>query len=225
MNGRRAAPKAAAGLALLTFALLAAGPATTLFADPTNVSQQFSERWQFAEMAGAPSQPNARPQPTPAPAAAKPEAAASSDKPPALPVSLDQALYLIRTTLLTLNDANRSGNYTVLRDLAAPDFQANNTAADLAQGFADLRRRRFDLFAAALAAPQLTSTPVLDAEKRLRLQGSFSTRPLQISFDLLFQNVSGQWRLFGMSVTTPQAPAEAQIAPAKAHQGSRVTSR
>jgi hypothetical protein len=47
-----------------------------------------------------------------------------------LPVSVEQALYLIRSTLLTLNDANRSGNYTVLRDLATPDFQARNTAAD-----------------------------------------------------------------------------------------------
>ena len=36
-----------------------------------------------------------------------------------LPVTLEKALYLIRSTLLTLNDANRTGNYTVLRDLAA----------------------------------------------------------------------------------------------------------
>ncbi|WP_370157515.1 hypothetical protein [Bradyrhizobium ottawaense] len=59
---------------------------------------------------------------------------------PSLPVTLEQALYLIRSTLLTLNDANRTGNYTVLRDLAAPDFQARNTAADLALNFLDLRR-------------------------------------------------------------------------------------
>jgi hypothetical protein len=66
---------------------------------------------------------------------------------PAMPVTTEQALYLIRSTLLTLNDANRSGNYTVLRDLAAPDFQARNTAADLSQIFSDLRRRNFDLTA------------------------------------------------------------------------------
>jgi flagellar motor protein MotB len=42
---------------------------------------------------------------------------------PAMPVSTEQALYLVRSTLLTLNDANQSGNYTVLRDLAAPDFR------------------------------------------------------------------------------------------------------
>lgn len=128
-------------------------------------------------------------------------------KPP-LPVGLEQALYLIRSTLLTLNDANRSGNYTVLRDLAAPTFQANNTAADLSLVFADLRRRNFDLFAVALAAPQLSTPPYLDTNKMLRLNGHFPTRPLHINFDLLFENVGGRWRLFGISVATPQAPAE-----------------
>ena len=42
----------------------------------------------------------------------------------------------------------------------------------------------------------------------LRLTGAFPTRPLQINFDLLFQNVGGQWRLFGISVATPQVPAQ-----------------
>jgi hypothetical protein len=125
-----------------------------------------------------------------------------------LPVSLEQALYLIRSTLLSLNDANRTGNYTVLRDLAAPDFQAKNTAADLAQVFSDLRRRNFDLFSVALAAPQLSAPPALDGSGMLRLTGAFPTRPLQINFDLLFQNVGGQWRLFGISVATPQVPAQ-----------------
>src|SRR5262245_60846195 len=111
-------------------------------------------------------------------------------------VSVEQALYLIRSTLLTLNDANRSGNYTVLRDLAAPDFQAKNTAADLALVFSDLRQRKFDLFAVALAAPQLTAAPTLDANKMLRLTGFFPTRPSQINFDLIYRNVGGQWQLF-----------------------------
>jgi hypothetical protein len=149
---------------------------------------------------------------------------AQSDKPaappqqqqPQLPVSAEQALYLIRSTLLTLNDANRSGNYSVLRDLAAPEFQAKNTAADLALGFTDLRRRNFDLFSVALAAPQLSTPPYLDPNKMLRLTGFFPTRPLQINFDLTFQNVGNQWRPFGISVATPQAPAETAAAPAAA---------
>src|SRR5215472_1139455 len=120
-------------------------------------------------------------------------------------VDQNQALYLVRATLLTLNDANRSGNYTVLRDLAAPDFQAKNTAADLAQIFTDLRRRNFDLFAVTLLAPQFAIPPARDANGRLRLTGSFPTRPLQITFDLTFQTVGGEWRLFAISVATPPA--------------------
>ena len=131
---------------------------------------------------------------------------------PALPVSIEQALYLIRSTLLTLNDANRSGNYTVLHDLAAPDFQANNTAADLGQNFADLRQRNFDLYGVALLAPQFTETPTLDQGGLLRLSGYFATRPRQISFDLAFQNVAGQWRLFAIAIATPEAaPASASL--------------
>jgi hypothetical protein len=139
-------------------------------------------------------------------------------KPPApqpqnTPVSVEQAFYLIRSTLLTLNDANRSGNYSVLRDLAAPDLQGKNSAADLAASFSDLRRRKFDLFAVALIAPQLTAAPAIDGNGMLRLTGRFPTSPQQIDFDLLFQNVGAQWRLFGISVATPAAAA-AQAQPA-----------
>jgi hypothetical protein len=135
-----------------------------------------------------------------------------------MPVSIEQALYLIRSTLLTLNDANRSGNYTVLRDLAAPDFQARNTAADLGQSFSDLRRRNFDLYGAALLAPQLTTVPALDQNGLLHLAGNIPTRPQQINFDLVFQVVDNQWRLYGISIATPEAvPAQppAQAPPAR----------
>jgi len=156
-----------------------------------------------AQQKDTPPLPKAQPKPQPK-VQPQPKAQPQSEAQPQLAVSVEQALYLIRSTLLTLNDANRTGNYTVLRDLAAPDFQAKNSAAELAQIFSDLRRRNFDLFAVALAAPQLVSAPGLDENKMLRLTGFFPTRPQQINFDLLFQNVGGQWRLFGIAVSTPQ---------------------
>ena len=127
------------------------------------------------------------------------------------PVSQGQALYLVRSTLMMLDDANRSGNYTVLRDLAAPDFQARNSSADLAQSFFDLRRRKVELFAVALLAPQFSSDPSLDANGRVRLIGYFPTRPLQIKFDLTFQSVDGQWKLLAISVATPEAPRDQSL--------------
>jgi len=144
--------------------------------------------------------------PKPAPAQQQPQQQQTQPQ-PATPVSTEQTLYLIRSTLLTLNDANQSGNYTVLRDLAAPDFQARNTAADLSQIFSDLRRRNFDLYGAALLAPQLTAVPALDQRGFLHLAGYFPTKPQQINFDLLFQNVANQWRLYGISISTPQPPS------------------
>jgi hypothetical protein len=153
--------------------------------------QSFDGRWQAVQAQHTPAKP-ARKQ------AAKPQAN--------LPVSLPQALYLIRSTLLTLNDANRSRNYTVLHDLSAPSFKQKNSAADLAQIFTNLRQRHFDLFAVALEAPKLSAPPHLENNGLLRLTGYFPTRPLQIDFDLLFQNVEHEWRLFGISVATPQAP-------------------
>jgi len=151
--------------------------------------------------------------------APKPKKQSEPQKPPPAqkqqtPITLRQALYLIRSTLMTLNDANRSGNYTVLRDLSAPGFQAKNSAADLGRIFADLRSRHVDLYAVAVMAPQLTATPAVEGNGMLRLTGYFPTQPLRIAFDLLFQNVDRNWRLFGISVQTQPAPPEANISAA-----------
>jgi hypothetical protein len=139
------------------------------------------------------------------------EAAAAAQLAAPARVSTELVLHLIRSTLSTLNDANRSGNYSVLRDLAAPEFQAKNTAADLALAFADMRRRKLDMYAVGLVSPQLTTAPEFDSMGKLRLVGRFPTRPLQIAFDILFEASAGQWRLLGMNVSVPEAPSlEAQ---------------
>ena len=134
---------------------------------------------------------------------------------PPPPVGQAQAIYLVRSTLMTLNDANRSGNYTVLRDLATPEFAARNSAADLGAAFLDLRRRRVDLFAVALLDPRFDSVPALDRNGRLHIAGVFPTQPLEIRFDLTYGIAQGQWKLFGIAVSTPQAPgASKPVAPA-----------
>jgi pyruvate/2-oxoglutarate dehydrogenase complex dihydrolipoamide acyltransferase (E2) component len=145
------------------------------------------------------------------PAAAKTEAAAPAQ--PLTVLSIEQTLYLVRSTLMTLNDANRSGNYSVLRDLAAPDLQARHSAAELATSLAQLRQ--IDLAPVAITAPQMSAPPGIDANKMLRLVGSIPADPLPITFDLTYQGVNGQWRLFGLAVATPQ-PAAQRPAPTPA---------
>jgi len=87
----------------------------------------------------APAQTTTQPQGTP-PAA--PPAAATAPLPPgAMPKMPDQYKLnlLIRTTIIAINQANKTGNYTVVRDLAAPDFQNVNSAEKLAEIFTGLR--------------------------------------------------------------------------------------
>jgi hypothetical protein len=113
----------------------------------------------------------------------------------------EKIVLLVRTTLITLNDALRTGNFTVLRDIGAPSFREANTAARLAQAFSDLAVKNVDLSAVTVITPQLTEQPSLDHEKGLlRLQGYFPGEPVQINFELLYQAVEGRWRLFGLSV-------------------------
>ena len=136
----------------------------------------------------------------------------------AQPVAIkpEQVLYLIRSTLLSLHDAFRSGNYTVMRDLAAPAFRAANTPESLAKGFTDLRSK-IDLSAVAYSPPALATAPTLDQNKMLRITGNFATQPNEIVFDLTFQGVDNQWRLFGISVSTrPAQTAAATPAPTPA---------
>ena len=118
---------------------------------------------------------------------------------------------LIRRTLLTLNDANLSGNYSILRQLAAPGLQRAHSSAALSRAFADLRNRKVDMAALVNFAPELTRKPKLDKNGRLRLTGFVPTRPQQINFDLLFEKHRKRWRLFAISVKV-LAPKTAAVA-------------
>jgi hypothetical protein len=124
---------------------------------------------------------------------------------PAVP-SDQKLVMLIFSTLITLNQANATGNYTVLHDMGAPSFQTANSSARLAEVFADLRHRNLDLSPILLFQPKLLRKPEIDAKGMLRVTGFFPTQPERVNFDLLFQPVQGQWRLFGIAADTSQAP-------------------
>jgi hypothetical protein len=130
---------------------------------------------------------------------------------------------LITSTLIALNQANATGNYTVLRDMGAPGFQTANSSAQLAEAFANLRHRDLDLSPLLLFQPKLLRKPEIDAKGMLRITGFFPTQPEQVDFDLLFQLVAGQWRLFGISVDTSQArpPTAAPVGRLAPAQGAR----
>jgi hypothetical protein len=120
----------------------------------------------------------------------------------------DNILILVRTSLLTLNDAMLTGNFTVLRDKVAPSVRDQNTPGRLYQTFSRLMEQRIDLRAIAILAPELTEVPAVDGAGRLNLKGMFRAPDgTALTFHLVFESVNGQWLLFGAAVNTVAATA------------------
>jgi len=153
-------------------------------------------------------------------AAAQTSKSNKTDKPKLpKPANIDRngVLILVRTAILALDQANKTGNYTVLRDLGSPAFQ-KNTAARLAEIFAGHRKDGLDFGGLAVLDPQLTLMPQIEPNGMLHMAGFFPSVPSQVNFELLFAPVERQWKLFGISVNltkggpaapeTPPGPAE-----------------
>ncbi len=107
---------------------------------------------------------------------------------------------LVWSTILAVEHANRSGNYSVLRDIAAQGFQINNNPAALAQVFAGIRNSGIDLADALLVPPTYTEAPAQVSPEIVRVKGVFQLRPTSIYFDLFFQWEQGRWKLYGIDL-------------------------
>jgi hypothetical protein len=183
----------------------------------------------MASAEGAPLFAQAPQQPVPPPQQAAPAQAAPEA--PAFPSDRRIAM-MIFSTLIALNQANATGNYSVLRDMGSPGFQSNSVAR-IAEAFANLRQRNLDLSPILLFQPKLLRKPEINKEGMLRVTGFFNTQPERVLFDLLFESVGDQWKLFGISVDANQAPPPdtaptgtppAQAAPNKPEPQAQVVS-
>ena len=141
--------------------------------------------------------------------AANPSAAPT---PPPRPVEIDKnsALILIRSALIAVQQANQTGNYSVLHALSSPAFQSENSAERLSQIFANLRAKNFDLSGVLVLEPHLIVLPEIYSNGVMRMAGFFPSVPMQVYFDLQFIPVQGQWRIIALSVNVggsiPAAP-------------------
>ena len=132
-----------------------------------------------------------------------PPAYAQSAEPPISSQPVPNGLELsklIWSTMAAVDHANQSGNYSVLRDNAAPGFQILNNPSRLSEIFATLRNSRIDLSNTLLLAPSYAAPPTMVDKDVIRVRGAFGLRPTAISFDLYYQWVQGKWRLYGVSI-------------------------
>jgi hypothetical protein len=190
----------------MIFALVARAALTSscAHAEMKNFAQKLPEVLAQAKPAQAPVQHAAKPVLAPKPQLVMPLA--------------EDLLDLIRTTIVALNQANQSGNYTVLRDLAAPDFSRANDASRLGLIFQVLREQAIDLSPLLHISPEVSEAPAINTQGFLRLAGFFPTVPLRVNFDLSFQYIESRWRPYSISVYVARVEAQlpTSAAPQKA---------
>ena len=135
---------------------------------------------------------------------------------PAISPDDPRLLLMVRNAIIALNQANQTGNYSVLRDMGTPNFQMTNNSARLAEAFATLRARKLDISPVMFFNPKFASPPAIQDGQVLRITGVFPTMPEQVNFDLAFQLFSDQWMLAGIAVNVapPGDNAQAAAAPA-----------
>ena len=163
--------------------------------------------------AGEPVQVAETQAPAPKSSAPHPKQQPQAQAPKPAPIDRNGVIILIRSALLALDQANKTGNYTVLRDLGSPEFQANS-AAQLAEIFAKQRHDNVDLSGVAVIDPQLTLLPQIEANGMMHMAGFFPSVPTQVNFELLYAPVNRQWRLFALGVSFGQAAPTAPAPPA-----------
>ncbi|RYH04284.1 hypothetical protein EU805_02640 [Salipiger sp. IMCC34102] len=117
------------------------------------------------------------------------------------------ATALVRDALAALNQANVTGNYTVLRDYGARGFREANDPTDLAAAFARLRAERLNLMQALIVAPRFRNSSLSLDRSVMRLSGVVPVQGQGIDFDMEFRLENNAWRLQGVSVGPAAAPA------------------
>jgi hypothetical protein len=114
--------------------------------------------------------------------------------------SAEGVVVMIRSTLLSLDHALVTSNFTVMRDLAAPSFREANSPDRLRQIFSNLSAQGVSLSAVGILVPKLDGAPNIDDGRRLHIRGLFPGDPVEIRFHLQYEVVGGRWRLFGIGV-------------------------
>jgi hypothetical protein len=107
---------------------------------------------------------------------------------------------LIKTSLLTLNDANLTGNYTVLHAKLAKPFREQFNPDRLKQVFKPFADKKLDLGPIAAKPPIATADTLIDNRGALVLRGYFDTSPSRVYYEFDFIPSENEWKPIKLNV-------------------------
>jgi hypothetical protein len=107
---------------------------------------------------------------------------------------------LIKSILVTLNDAVASDNFTVFHAKISKPFRDQFPPEKLRAVFKDLVEKHA-VFDAVVASPAISDEDAkIDDKGVLRLKGHFDTAPKKVKYQLGFIASDGLWKLSGVTI-------------------------
>jgi len=107
---------------------------------------------------------------------------------------------LVKSILVTLNDAVASDNFTVLHAKISKPFRDQFPPDRLRAVFKDLIEKHA-VFDAIVASPAIADEEAkIDDKGVLWLKGRFDTAPKKVKYQLGFIPSDGQWKLSGITI-------------------------
>ena len=113
--------------------------------------------------------------------------------------SKDDQELLVKTTLLTFNDANLSGNYSVFMAKASKEFQSQFTAEKMAAAFESFSKGKLDMSDVVTADYDSYEKARIDGTA-LVLVGVFKTDNLEVKYNLRYLQNDGEWKVSSINV-------------------------
>lgn len=114
----------------------------------------------------------------------------------------DDQEMLVKTTLLTFNDANLTGDYSVLRAKSSKPFREQFNEEKLKEIFKDFVDKKVDLGIVAIKPAIPDADGAVDKNGVLELSGHFATQPKILKYKLQYFVSEGLWKPYGIHVST-----------------------
>jgi len=107
---------------------------------------------------------------------------------------------LIKTTLLTFNDANVTENYSVLHAKLSKQFRDQFPPERLKEVFKPFVEQKIDIDLIAAKTPIPAKAADVDDRGVLSLSGHFDTKPSHVFYDLGYVMSDGEWKPIKINV-------------------------
>ena len=112
---------------------------------------------------------------------------------------------LVKSSLVSFNDAVLTGNFAVLHARLAKPLRDKYSPEQLAKIFKEFADKGAEFYVITTFKPTYDPAPSIDGEGILLVKGVFPTEPSKVAFDLKFILSDGGWRMIGIDVTMKKA--------------------